>query len=76
MTQPLTLNIDWPLFHQQKLTLIALANDPYQTPEVIEHLDGVINLLDALQDALEPETETSETSENSETSETPEVTKP
>ena len=67
MTQPLTLkslNIDWPLFHKQKLTLVTLANDPYQTPEVIEHLDGIINLLDAIQDALEPETpETSETPE-------------
>ena len=66
-----SLNIDWPLFHKQKLTLIALANDPYQTPEVIEHLDGVINLLDAIQDALEPEEP-----ETPETSEIPEVTKP
>lgn len=60
----LTLNLDWPLFHAQKLTLIALAADPYQTPEVIEHLDGLINLLDAIQDALEPTSETPETSED------------
>lgn len=75
MTQPpvliLTLNIDWPLFHKQKLTLVALAADPYQTPEVIEHLDGVISLLDAIQDALEPENPETASSENPE-----EVTKP
>lgn len=64
------LNIDWPLFHQQKAMLVAMANDNDRLTSEVEVLDGVINLLDALQDALEPETP-----ETSETSETPEVTK-
>ena len=70
MTQPLLLNIDWPLFHQQKAMLVAMADDEDRLTSEVEALDGIINLLDAIQDALEPETETPETSE------TPEVTKP
>lgn len=68
MTQPLTLKIDWRLFHQQKAMLVAMADDEDRLTSEVEALDGLINLLDAIQDALEPET--------SETSETPEVTKP
>ena len=70
MTQPLTLNIDWPLFHQQKAMLVAMADDEDRLTSEVEALDGIINLLDAIQDALEPKTETSEIPE------IPEVTKP
>ncbi len=58
-----SLNIDWPLFHRQKAMLVAMANDEDRLTSEVEVLDGVINLLDAIQDALEPETETSETPE-------------
>ncbi len=57
------LNIDWPLFHRQKAMLVAMANDEDRLTSEVEVLDGIINLLDAIQDALEPETETSETPE-------------
>lgn len=66
-----SLNIDWPLFHQQKAMLVAMADDEDRLTSEVEALDGILNLLDAIQDALEPETETPETSETPE-----EVTKP
>ncbi len=66
-----SLNIDWPLFHQQKAMLVAMADDEDRLTSEVEALDGILNLLDAIQDALEPETP-----ETSETPETPEVTKP
>jgi len=49
------LNIDWPLFHRQKAMLVAMANDEDRLTSEVEVLDGVINLMDGIQDALEPE---------------------
>ena len=50
------LNIDWDLLHQQKLALVALQVRSTRTGRVKltrneqEVIEGIINLLDALQD--------------------------
>lgn len=49
------LNINWPLFHRQKAMLVAMANDKDRLTSEVEVLDGVINLMDGIQDALEPD---------------------
>lgn len=49
------LNINWPLFHRQKAMLVAMANDNDRLTSEVEVLDGVIHLMDGIQDALEPE---------------------
>ncbi len=49
------LNIDWPLFHRQKAMLVAMADDKDRLTSEVEVLDGVINLMDGIQDALEPD---------------------
>lgn len=49
------LNINWPLFHRQKAMLVAMADDKDRLTSEVEVLDGVINLMDGIQDALEPE---------------------
>lgn len=44
---------DEQLFRQKEY-LIAMANDEDRLTEEVEVLDGVINLMDAFQDAFEP----------------------
>ena len=45
--------IDWPLFHEQKAMLIAMADNTKRSRRSVELLDGLINLLDVVQDNLE-----------------------
>lgn len=45
----LVKGINWPMFHKQKLTLIKVLNEKLQGQEE-EHLQGILHLLDALQD--------------------------
>jgi hypothetical protein len=47
-------NIDWVLFAKQKEYLLAMAGDDDRLTEEIAVLDGVINLMDALQDDFAP----------------------
>lgn len=48
------MNIDWELFKIQKEGLVSLATDPSMWQEDIDLLDGVINLMDAIQDEFKP----------------------
>jgi len=48
------MNIDWELFRIQKEYLVAMADDENRLTEEIEVLDGVINLMDAIQDTFKP----------------------
>jgi len=52
--------IDWPLFHEQKAMLIAMADNTKRSRRSVELLDGLINLLDVIQDTLEPKEVTTE----------------
>lgn len=48
------LKCNWKLLSEQKLTLVDLSmNNKTLTPEQVEHLDGLVNFLDALQDEME-----------------------
>jgi hypothetical protein len=47
------LRIDWQLFAAQKLWLIGMAGTPDRDPAEVEILDGVINMMDAIQDAAQ-----------------------
>lgn len=47
-------NIDWDLFKTQKLTLLYLRDSHHITQKQAEDLDGVINMMDAIQDDFEP----------------------
>lgn len=49
------MNIDWFLFERQKWALIRLAGKSTTTPAEVDALDGVINLMDAIQDEMMPE---------------------
>jgi len=56
MTDPLPLKldwfkIDWPLLHQQKLTLLEVRGLFAADSSHHDALSGIIHLLDALQDA-------------------------
>ena len=42
--------INWKRLRSQKLTLIKLVNSNRVTPLEREHLDGILSLLDAVQD--------------------------
>jgi hypothetical protein len=44
------MNIDWELLREQKHQLIALAFSDTATIKETEALEGVINLLDTIQD--------------------------
>ena len=44
-------NIDWDLLSQQKLTLLRLLDTVLEADQQYEDLEGIINLLDALQDS-------------------------
>ena len=51
MTTQLNLGIDWPLLHAQKGTLFnAIANTQLREPEFTKAADGILHLLDAMQD--------------------------
>lgn len=45
--------INWPLFHEQKAMLIAMADNTKRSRRSVELLDGLIALMDTLQDTLE-----------------------
>ena len=47
-------NIDWDLLKTQKELLFKLVNDPKRPQDEVDLLDGVLNLLDAIQDVYEP----------------------
>lgn len=42
---------NWSLFRQQKGTLVSLLNSDTLTPQQTAHLDGLLNWIDAVQDA-------------------------
>ena len=46
--------IDWALFKAQKLALVLLTENHKITPEETLALDGVINMMDAIQDEFMP----------------------
>lgn len=46
---------NWPLFAQQKASLVGLLNDKTVTPERLEHLEGILNWIDVVQDAADGE---------------------
>lgn len=48
-------NIDWPLFKQQKSLLVAMSFNDDLPPGEVELLDGIINMLDDIQDEFGPE---------------------
>ena len=48
------MNIDWKLFHLQKDALVRMCDDRNRPIEEIELFDGLINLMDAVQDEFEP----------------------
>lgn len=48
------MNIDYELLVKQKLTLLVLLENNNFHPEQKDHLDGIIHLIDHLQDLNEP----------------------
>lgn len=44
---------DWPLLSRQKLTLLKLMSTEDATAWADEHLQGLLNWIDAVQDAAE-----------------------
>ena len=44
------MNLDWNLLRQQKLLLLELCNKPATTPADRDLLDGIIHLIDGIQD--------------------------
>ena len=42
--------IDWKLLHKQKKNLLKLINDKKTSIKEKEHLEGILNLLDSIQD--------------------------
>ena len=50
MPQDYAAKIDWPLLRAQKLTLLLLSR-AHADANVRDHLNGVIHLIDAIQDA-------------------------
>jgi hypothetical protein len=49
--------IDWALFKTQKNALVLLTENHKTTPEETLALEGVIHMMDAIQDEFMPETE-------------------
>ena len=48
-------NIDWKLFAKQKECLVGLVSEgDLGLPEEVELIEGVIHLMDAIQDEFEP----------------------
>lgn len=52
--------INWPLLRDQKQTLLMLRDSARTTVEESTHIDGIINLLDTLQDEAVESCEASE----------------
>lgn len=48
------MNLDWELFKIQKEYLIAMSDDEDRLTEEIDILDGVVNLMDHIQDTFKP----------------------
>ena len=48
------MKIDWELFKIQKEYLIAMCDDDDRLTEEIEVIEGVVNLMDAIQDEFKP----------------------
>ena len=48
------MNIDWELFKIQKEYLVAMCDDDDRLTEEIDVLEGVVNLMDAIQDNFKP----------------------
>lgn len=51
--------IDWKLFHQQKDLILKNANDRTVPEHERDLYDGILNLMDSIQDEQEPNTEES-----------------
>jgi hypothetical protein len=50
-TEKFLNSIDWMLLSEQKMTLVNVVMVNADAPEgVVEHLDGILSLLDSLQD--------------------------
>jgi hypothetical protein len=49
-----TNKIDWDLFKRQKEYLVAMTDDKDRLTEEVTILDGVIALMDAVQDSFQP----------------------
>ena len=45
-------SVDYNLLQQQKAILVDIATIPYLSQEKTDALDGIINLIDAFQDAI------------------------
>ena len=45
-------SVDYNLLQQQKTILVDIATIPYLSQEKTDALDGIINLIDAFQDAI------------------------
>jgi len=46
-----TGRVDWQQLRMQKNTLINLAGSKHMTDEQVEHIEGLLNFLDTIQDA-------------------------
>lgn len=49
--------IDWKLFHQQKDLILKNANDRTVPEHERDLYDGILNLMDSIQDEQEPQEE-------------------
>jgi len=45
-------SVDYKLLQEQKITLIDVNTIPSLMPDVVASLDGIINFIDAFQDAV------------------------
>jgi len=45
-------SVDYKLLQEQKITLIDVNTIPTLMPDVVASLDGIINFIDAFQDAV------------------------
>lgn len=57
MNKSCIAKIDWTLFKAQKMALVLLTENHKITPKETLALDGVINMMDAIQDEFMPENE-------------------
>ena len=46
--------IDWKLFKKQKMFLVKLAPSARLTLKQVALIDGILNMMDAMQDEFEP----------------------
>ena len=46
--------IDWKLFKKQKMFLVKLAPSAQLTLKQVALIDGILNMMDAMQDEFEP----------------------